>query len=303
MSQTHQTLLSQKILLTQEQFETSYSYANHGKTCGEFLANRGVFDGFKGALKYGNRKLPIISLLGLYTHFSGMLYAGAITTQNTFTKFDADLGKSGRQISQLLPVFEEELGLSFHSKERSYRFKENGKVYARLLHLLGFSASMPLEREFCFNQNTKTQRNAQLPLYLLALEEEFLQLGKNDQRLARKYLRDVVAVLFDSCIKEYDKKDSNSILSLRVMSRRTPEQVREEASTLIKIMNCAYPNLNSSLEKHFSLIAPEKAKAYYQGLIKFGPEDLARVSTPEIMFPAKQAISIEPRFSYQFRKK
>ena len=176
-------------------------------------------------------------------------------------------------------------------------------MYARLLYLLGFSASTPKERKSLISQNTKTQRDAQLPSYLLALKEKCPQLGKTDQKLARKYLRDVVAVFFDSCIKEYEQRESNSVLVLRVMSRRTPEQVREEASTLIKIMNCAYPDLNSSLEEHFSPIVPEKAKTYYQGLIKFGPEDLARVSTPENMFPAKQVVTLKPRFSYQFRKK
>src|SRR3989338_6545403 len=128
MSQIHQTPLSQKILLTQEQFEASYSSAYQGKKCSEILEDRGVFDHPKGALSYASEKLPIINLLGHYTHFSGMLYVGSINARGNITKFDANLGNSGRQIPQLLPLFEKELGLSFQSKKQHYRFKENGRI-------------------------------------------------------------------------------------------------------------------------------------------------------------------------------
>ena len=269
MSRPYQTPLSRRSLLTREQFEASYASEYYGEKGGEFLASKGIFDQPGESLGYASRQLPLLNILGLYSHFSGTLYAGATNFQGSSTRFDADLGKKGKHIPELLSLFKEELGIAFHGKAEEYRFGKNGKIYARLLHAIGFSASMPLEREQTQNENTKTERNAQLPPYLLTLEEEYKTLGKEDQKLARRYLRDVVAVFFDSCRKEYEKKDSNSVLFLKVMSKRTSELVKEEASTLIRFMNCAYAGLEASVEKNFFPITPDEKRPYYQGTNSF----------------------------------
>ncbi len=285
-------------LVTRQQYLDLFAHPAMAEESARVLDEHEVFDK-RQALWYDSKHMPLISLLGLYTHFSGTLFSAGTLDDGTPTKFQATLGD--RIIPPvLLEAWTSCLGFQFCTQEKSYRFKEHGAPYARLLYLLGFSTSLESARNGKFN--SKAERGAAFPSFLTRCESSYNQLGTSDKRMVRKYLRDLIQVCFQTTAS-FSQGESECALSLA--AQRTPKLVRKNASFLFNAMRILYPALKTSLEDHFAMDKEHCLKlrsTYYTGRIAFSAEDIAKISTPENFFPIKQRLFLEPKFSLEYRR-
>ncbi len=292
--------LKNEVLLTREEFTQSYSYPWRGEREAEVLDSHEIFRGKKDAIRYDNPNLPLISIVGLYTQLSGTLYAKDYNSEGKPLGFNGTLGNRSRQQPTLIQRCKKDLGLTFHSAEKDHRFGENGGQYARLLYLLGFSTSLPEERENLpkFHRNSKSERGTKIPNYLTFLKENYKSLNISNHRIARRLLHDLITVYFDAC-SSFSEDNFTCLLSLT--SKHSKVEIEEDANFLTSTINLLYPEFEASAQRNLKITTLKKKNLayspYYQGVITFSAEQIARVSTPENRFPIKTCLISEPRFS------
>ncbi len=282
-------------LLTRDQFMESYARSNYAREGARVMDNHVFVAG--APLTYRSRALPFITLLGLYTHYSGNLSVASLRAEGKPCGFSASiiLRKRGEDLRD---VWKERLGLEMmptaaRKESAAYGYGVNGGPYARLLHLLGYSTSMAPCREA---RNTKTRRGASLPPYLQTLIDQHALLDGPSRDIARFYLRDLIAAFFDTRVVESILGTS---IRLQLISQHSVEAVRAQGRQMVAAMNIVYPDLQAHPEEVVKVVSEEKAHARYDGYITLTEAHIRRASTLRNTFPAKFQVVVTPRFSYQ----
>lgn len=291
--------LHEQTLTTRKDFLASYhcDYNWHGEQSVRVLDAHNVFDVPEERITYASKKLPLLTVAGLYMYFGGTLQANCMNSEGKPSMFDAEIGKKHIRRKEIFGLWEKQLGLLFREQGSCYRVGPSGRAHARLLYLLGFSTALAPCKE---HRNSKTSRGATLPAYLTSLIEEYSHFTRDERELARKYLRDLVAVAFDA---RGSLSSGKSYLCVRLIAQRSADALRRDAEQLLRATNIAYPSLKASLKEHFTRVGENdpRPKALYQGYLKFSLADIVCVSTPENFFPAKARLELTPRFSYERR--
>ncbi|MEK6928528.1 MAG: hypothetical protein AABW65_01060 [Nanoarchaeota archaeon] len=289
--------LAHRPILTRKQFLDSYCTNRRALHGAEVLDQYNVFDDFtqtgEECIAYNSKKLPAITLLGLYSHFSGFLGAAESNYDGYYSRFFASLGRKQEKNPLLLDYFNQQLGLTFLGEQRKNTFSLHGSNYARLLYLLSFSAS--LEPNFK-QRNTKNERGALLPSYLTGLVNEYSAFNEREQRLALRYIRDILAVFVNT---KASTEIADSTIRLNLPSHRRESIIRTEAEFLMKSFELAYPSLNLTQDNLHISSRENHNKAEYNGYITIDAVRIYKTSSINSLFPLRVYIVPAPFFSFQ----
>jgi hypothetical protein len=287
--------IASKVLLTKEQLCATYAHTGHAAKAQKVVDKYGIFDE-NGNLTYLSRKLPFVSLLGLYVHFSGSLSALKSREDGSPFGYQAFIHHKNNE-RDLRPVWTKNLGLTFcsetdHSESTNLRLGMNGGIYARILYLLGFSTSL---NPSLHKPSRKAQRDAQLPHYISSLVKQYSSLDNASRTIARTHLRDLVSVFLDT------RSYLVSTCSLRVglISQKQKEDLKEQAEVLLGALQCAYPDIDVSLKNNFNIVAENSARSNYAGYLTLQRDALWKISQKDHFFPIRFRIAVSPRFSHE----
>ncbi len=288
-------------ILTRKQFLQSYSSDGAALRGVKVLDRYQVFDAFtqtgEECMTYASKKLPIITILGAYTHFAGSLGVFAFNQEGSPSRFIASLGKGREKQSALLECFHQQLGLTFLGEKKRNMFSTHGSSYARLLYLLSFSTSLAPSSE---HRSTKSEREALLPHYLTKLAYEYETFDIKGQRLALQYLRDVMAVFVDTSAST---SVADSTIRLNLSLHPHESTVRTEAAFLMKSFMLAYSSLSLTDENLHIFPSKPHDMIKYQGYFTFNASQIFKASLANPLFPARVRIIPKPFFSFQYMPK
>lgn len=295
--------ISNKVLLTRKNFISSF--VRKGDSSVRVMDEHDIFSARDGdgepSITYGCEKFAFLNLLGLYTHFAGTLGVTAFNEDNSPSCFQGSISRLKKDADDpLFQIWENKLGLGFHEIDNrnghenhsiNYRFSGNGGIYARLLHLLGYSTSVEPCKE---QRNSRLVREAVLPKNLTYLIDSYDDFSGEGKRLAKSHLRDLVSVFFATRAK---KSMGESYVRLTTIAQKNESLLINDAQHMVNAMNLAYNGAEFSLDNHFT-INKDTCRERYSGYFKISNEDVLRVSTPENLFPIKLHVVVAPRYSF-----
>ncbi len=292
-------ILANQSIITRREFLDSYSFEVYAQEGVKILDKYDVFDATnstgEACITYASRKLPAITLLGLYTHFGGSLGVTGFNGEGKESRFFASLGKGKNKQPPPQDYFNQQLGLAFLREKGRNVFSTHGCSFARLLHKLAFSASLEPNHE-C--RNTKAKRGALLPPYLTRLTRDYDKFDSRGQRLALQYIRDILAVYVSRKISTTVAK---STVRINLPSHYEKDSRDAEVKFLTECFVLAYPSLHFSEGNPYLFSGLVHGKLEYQGYFTMTAAQIYEVSLRNPIFPLRSRIISKPAFSFESR--
>ena len=257
-------------IATSERFLETYSDSTKANQGLEILSERTLLP-----ITITSPIMRPLNVLGLYNY-----YSGSLMHQDGKFQGSISIGKSRPNHVPLIELTRL-LGIEFTKNNNTHVFGENGRIYSRLLQVIGFHATDEISR--------KAQSGSRLPEYLENIIENYKNYNKEMQKYTHPLLRDLINVWIDT------KYTSPSPRSLRVYLICQPfeSSLVLTAMQICTAMSYVYPNVNLSLEQfHFSA-----KKNTYAGYFDFTKDQLEN-SRNYISFPVKLKVEVTPSFSF-----
>jgi hypothetical protein len=261
-------------ICTRERFVDSYKSKKLGERIASILDGHEIFP-----LTFKNPKFTFVNILGLTVYFSGAL------TADKRNRYDAMISGTRTQQSDLSAIMESELGLKMRECRKStFDFSENGGAYARLLSFMGFFTSRGTDNDL----HRKARMGSELPAYLAEMIATYDESSARIQGTCRKYIRDLIAVCFDTKGRTIKRKDYNAV-EIELLTQPSSEQIDAQARQIVKAINLLYPKVElSDVNMFWQKINSGNSREKYEGHIHIPLEKA-------VFFPnaANSAASIE----------
>jgi hypothetical protein len=269
----------QEDIVTTEQYEKEYKQKWSAELATSFLQSKGIFP-----LKYSNKKLPLLTLLGMYTYLSGSLSASPHSKPPVMR---ARISQAQSFPNEIVEACSEHLGLILKSDGKDYEFSQNGAYYARLLWKMGFHAS----EDPIGNTKKKATLGSDLPTYLTRLTTDYDKLNITSKSKAKYLLKIMTSALFNTKGYTSDKIP----LTVQLIPQPSEEQLITQAKFWVDAINIIYPEIQMNMEDNFKMLGSyitqdinvheARFSFNFQQLIKF-PRDGAPVSFRTVLQPA-----------------